>query len=92
MLDAWDVHRLIDLTRGMSVAEPPAIGESASVSWTDCRDQGARVRNVVEHVRLVVAADRHYPVMLGPDRRMMDGMHRITRTHLKDRSRPPVED
>jgi hypothetical protein len=41
------------------------------------------VRNVVEHARRMLEADLSYPVILGHDGRVMDGMHRIARALLE---------
>ena len=41
------------------------------------------VREVAEHVRLVQAVDLTYPIILGVDGRVMDGMHRVVRALLE---------
>lgn len=40
------------------------------------------VRRVVEHVRLVREVDPAFPIILGADGRVMDGMHRVARALL----------
>ncbi len=40
------------------------------------------VRAVVEHVRLVNEADLSYAIILDPDGRIMDGMHRVAKALL----------
>lgn len=55
-----------------------SIREIDSVYWFD-EPEEPTVRNVVEHVRLIQAVDVSYPIILGPDGRVMDGMHRIAR-------------
>lgn len=86
-IDAWDVDRLLILSVGLPVEEVPLseIGEIDSVYWFDDRRQTATVRSVVEHVQLILAADLSYPIILGPDGRVMDGMHRIARALLEGR-------
>ena len=86
-LDAWDVDRLIVLTKGLPVEHVALadIDEVDSVYWFDERDRPT-VRNVVEHFRLVNAVDLSYPIILGPDGRVMDGMHRIAQALLEGRS------
>lgn len=37
---------------------------------------------MVDHCRLIRDVDPAYPVVLGPDGRVMDGMHRIARALL----------
>ena len=41
------------------------------------------IRNVAEHDRLIAKVDTSYPIMLGHDGRVMDGMHRIARPILE---------
>jgi hypothetical protein len=83
-LDAWDVDRLIELTAGLPVEEVSLddhLYEIDSVYWFDDRERPT-VRKVVEHFRLVEEVDPSYPIILGPDNRVMDGMHRVARALL----------
>ena len=82
--DAWDVDRLIRLSAGLPVIEVPlaSIAEIDSIYWFDGENEQPTVRKVVEHARLISAVDASYPVILGPDGRVMDGMHRIARRML----------
>lgn len=90
-LDAWDVDRLIALTRDLPV-EDVALDELAeidSVYWFDAT-QAATVRNVVDHVRLIEEVDPAYPIIIGPDNRVMDGMHRVARALLEGSTAVPA--
>lgn len=86
--DAWDVDRLVELSRDLPVKEVDlaSIGEIDSVYWFDDRSERPTVRNVVAHVRLIEEVDLSHPVILGFDGRVMDGMHRIARALLEGRS------
>jgi hypothetical protein len=87
-LDAWDVDRLIALSRDLR------FGRSCfrrSLRWTqnDWYNAGTwqpSVRNIVEHFRLVREADSSHPIILGADGRVMDGMHRIARALLDSKT------
>ncbi len=83
-LDAWDVDRLVEISASLVVEEIPlaAISEIDSVYWFD-ESERPTVRKIVEHVRLIQEVDPSYPVILGPDGRVMDGMHRIARALLQ---------
>lgn len=85
--DAWDVDRLVELSAGLPIEQVPLsdIAEIDSVYWFD-HGYEPTVRAIVEHLRLIEAVDSSYPVILGPDGRVMDGMHRIARALLEDRS------
>jgi hypothetical protein len=43
------------------------------------------VRKVVEHTALILEADLAYPIILGHDGRVMDGMHRVARALMAGR-------
>ena len=89
--DAWDVDRLVELTRDLPV-ENVLLGdlpEVDSVYWFDSPETPT-VRNVVEHFRLVQEVDPQYPIILGPDNRVMDGMHRVARALLEGRTTIPA--
>jgi hypothetical protein len=86
-LDAWDVDRLIRLTRELPIVEvdPATIAEIDSEYWFDGDRERPTVRRVIEHVRLIERVDLAYPIILGPDGRVMDGMHRIAKALLEGR-------
>src|SRR5689334_25419146 len=83
--DAWDVDRLIILSRGLPVhaVAVDSVREVDTVYWFDGSIAVPTVRAVVEHARLMLDADLSFPVILGPDGRVMDGMHRIARAILQ---------
>ena len=83
-VDAWDVERLIALSSSLQVEEVSlaTIWEVDTVYWFDDRDRPT-VRKVVEHARLIEDVDMAYPIILGPDGRVMDGMHRVARALLE---------
>ena len=85
-LSAWDVDRLIELSKGLPVAavEVAAIGEVDSVYWFD-EVNPPTVRAVIDHGRLINGTDSCFPIILGPVGRVMDGMHRIARAVLEGR-------
>jgi hypothetical protein len=86
-VDAWDVDRLIRLTVGLPVERVALadIREIDSVYWFDDWHLPT-VRNVVEHVRVIQQVETTYPIILGPDGRVMDGMHRIARALIEQRA------
>lgn len=75
-VDAWDVDRLIELSREfpVRVVELASIEEIDSVYWFDGQLERPTVRKVVDHVRLIEAVDLSHPIILGFDGRVMDGM------------------
>lgn len=86
-LDAWDVDQLIELSQGRPVrkVDVSSIAEVDTVYWFNDETDPPTVRNVAEHARLIQEVDMSYPIILGYDGRVMDGMHRIARALLKER-------
>lgn len=79
----WDVDRLVELSRDLPV-EPvrlDALRDLDEVRWFDEKNPPTP-RALLEHIRLVGEADLRYPILLGADGRVMDGMHRILRALL----------
>lgn len=82
-LDAWDVDRLIQLSASLAIEDVNLedIDEIDTNYWFDEKAKPT-VREVVEHAKLIEDVDMKYPIILGPDSRVMDGMHRIARAML----------
>lgn len=84
-LRIWDVDRLVELARNLPVEEVPLseIWELDEVRWFVDERHSPTCRAVLEHMRLVMDADPAYPILLGQDGRVMDGMHRVLRVALE---------
>lgn len=81
---AWDVDRLLELTAGLPHAEIPldSIAELDQPFWFQHGSHEATCRAVAEHAKLIAEADLRYPIILGADGRVMDGMHRVAKACL----------
>lgn len=85
-MDAWDVGRLIETTRDLPVATIAIPEEQLDeVYWFDDDRNRPTVRKVIDHLRLIEATDLRYPIILGADGRVMDGMHRVAKAVLEGR-------
>lgn len=86
--DAWDVDRLIELSRGLPIELVPidSIHEVDTAYWFDGSAEIPTVRKVAEHAKLIAEVDTSYPIILGHDGCVMDGMHRIARAVLEGRA------
>ena len=80
---AWDVDRLVALTKDLPRVEVPLslIRELDEPFWFG-RDDVPTCRAIVEHARLMEATDLNYPIILSSDGRVMDGMHRVCKAVL----------
>ena len=76
---AWDVDRLIRLTLGQEPVDVllESIRELDERFWFSGAGEVPTCRRVAEHARLINETDLEHPVILDPDGRVMDGMHRI---------------
>ena len=84
---AWDVDRLIARTAGLPRREVPlhAIRELDEPFWFGGGSGAATCRAVADHARLIAQAQLRYPIILGADGRVMDGMHRVAKAYLDGR-------
>ena len=84
---AWDVDRLIALTANLAPRAVPlaAIRELDEPFWFGGGSEAATCRAVADHARLIAEADLQYPIILGADGRVMDGMHRVAKAYLEGR-------
>ncbi len=76
---AWDVRKLVTKTADLHAVEIPLsdIRELDESYWYDLEGDSPTCRSVAEHAKLIEEADLSYPVILDPDGRLMDGMHRV---------------
>lgn len=84
---AWDVHRLIELSRELPSrpVRVEGIAEIDEVYWFDDDEERPTCRRILDHMRLIEAVDPAYPIILSADGRVMDGMHRVMRALLEGR-------
>lgn len=83
------MHRLIELSAGLPVFEVDvdSLPEVDTPYWSQPGTGPETVRQIVEHMRLVVEVDPEHPVILGSSGRVMDGMHRIAKALLEGRNK-----
>ena len=81
--DAWDVDRLIALSRNFVVRDVLLVefSEVDSNYWSF--DATTTVRDLLEHVQLINEVDASYPIILRSNGCIMDGMHRVVRAVMK---------
>jgi hypothetical protein len=86
--DAWDVDRLIELSKSLPTFELPidSISEIDTPYWFGVDGGPMTVRTIVLHLQLVNEVDVSYPIILGADGQVMDGMHRVARALLEGRT------
>jgi hypothetical protein len=91
-LNAWDVDRLIELSRDLPIEQVTveSIWEVDTNYWFDSDEPQPSVRDVVAHAELIRDVDLAYPIILGVDGRVMDGMHRVAKALLEGRQTIPV--
>lgn len=81
----WDVHRLVELSRSLPVIEVPiaSIKELDERSWFEESVEPPTCKEVAFHAKLIEEADLKYPIILGADGRVMDGMHRVCKAWMR---------
>ena len=90
-LRAWDIGRLIALSRDLPVIEikVSAIAELDQPYWYD-HGYSPTCRNIAEHARLMAEADLSFPIILSADGGVMDGMHRAAKALMEGRASLPA--
>lgn len=78
---AWDVGRLVELAEGLPAIEVPLteIAELDEPYWNPPGGPLPTPRDYALHLRLVAETNLSFPIILCPDRRVMDGMHRVVK-------------
>lgn len=76
---AWDVRKLVAGTVALLPEKIPlaCIGELDECFWFELGGAVPSCRQIAEHARLIDDADLKYPIIVDPDGRVMDGMHRV---------------
>jgi hypothetical protein len=87
-LCAWNVHRLVEQSRALIREQVPrsAIRELEEPYWANERTRPLTCREIVDHARLMLDCDLAFPVILSSDGRVMDGMHRVCKALLQNRT------
>ncbi|HYC51775.1 MAG TPA: hypothetical protein VEB19_11750 [Gemmatimonadaceae bacterium] len=80
---AWDVHRLVALAAKLP-RRLVALSEIRELDAPWAGDEKPTWRALVDHVRLIGAADLSYPIILSASGEVMDGRHRIAKAALRD--------
>jgi hypothetical protein len=83
-LRAWDVDRLIELTKDLPTIDIPlsAISDLDRPYWYD-HGYAPTCRSVAEHAKLINEADLDFPIILSSDGGVMDGMHRVAKAAME---------
>ena len=82
----WDVNRLLRLhanvpTQTVALSQ---IAEIQQAYWFP--NTHPTTADIVEHMRLVEAADLAYPILMDAEGKLMDGMHRVAKALLAGHS------
>ena len=80
---AWDVDRLVDLSRDFPRIVVPLdqIGELDRL-WAGDGEQPTW-RSMVEHMHLIADADLSFPIIIAANGEIMDGRHRLAKAALQ---------
>lgn len=83
---AWDIDKLIDQSRSIKITKVKISGikEVDMPYWYGDKSDEPTCRSIVDHFRLINIADLSFPIIMGADRSVMDGMHRVARALFLD--------
>ena len=80
----WDVNKLVEKSKSLPVFDLPLsqIKEFNKNYWYQDDDDKPTCESIANHMKLVLECDLSYPIILAPDGRVMDGMHRVCKAYL----------
>lgn len=82
---AWDIDRLVDLTRDLPVRPVPLTLIRELNESIFGEDEPPTGRWFAAHARLVFEAELIYPIIRAADGAVMDGRHRVTKALMLGR-------
>ena len=80
----WNVNKLVEKSKDLSIIKVPLAEldeQYNSVYWSD--EKGLSCKEVVHHLKLIEEADLKYPILLCPEYKVIDGMHRLCKSHIE---------
>lgn len=83
-LYAWDVDDLIKLTQNLPIKtiDLSSITELNEPYWYTHEGDVPTCLSIIEHMKLVTEASLAYPIIICPEGKVMDGMHRTAKASL----------
>lgn len=80
---AWDVLKLIELTKDFEIIQVPLtdIRELKETYWFGLGAPPV-TEDIAQHAKQIYEADLSYPIILCPEGKVMDGMHRVCKAFL----------
>ena len=83
-LNIWDVDHLISLTNNLQfeTIDLNKIKEFEETYWYNEEGDSPTCRSITQHIKLVNDSDLNYPIIVCPDGKLMDGMHRVVKANL----------
>lgn len=81
---AWDVLKLIELSKDFEIVQVPLskISELKETYWFGLGAPPIS-EDIAQHAKQIYEADLSYPIILCPEGRVMDGMHRVCKAFLE---------
>ena len=83
---AWDVHRLVELSRTFTVRAVPLEEIQELDDALFGADEAPTWRSFAAHCRLVQEAELRYPIIRAANGAVMDGMHRVSKALIEGRN------
>jgi hypothetical protein len=80
---AWDVDRLVELSRKLTVRAVPLEEIQELDDALFGADEAPTWRSFAAHCRLVQEAELRYPIIRAADGAVMDGMHRVSKALIE---------
>ncbi len=83
----WDVKKLVKESQHLKAIsiKVDQVKELDQCYWYEFGEEKPTCLNIIEHMKIIQAADLSYPILLCADGQIMDGMHRVCKAKLENR-------
>lgn len=82
----WNVNKLAERANDMPIIDLALsdIAELDETFWYSDRDKNMPTcRSVADHAKLIEETDIKYPILVCPEKRVIDGMHRVCKAYMQ---------
>lgn len=84
----WDVNKLLKKCSELKIVEIPLlhIQELNEPYWQTSENLPLTCKEISEHAQLIYQSDLSYPILLCPEKKIIDGMHRVCKAYLENKT------
>lgn len=84
----WDVNELLNISKDLPITYIPIeqLTELNEAYWSMPGNQTLTCKEIADHSKIIFNCDLSFPILLCPEKRIVDGMHRVCKAYLEGHS------